>query len=72
MNADVSAGDGSLQLEADLVRLRTLQDLQGIFILHVVKVHLGTEQLVTCRHNMMSDRVSLCVYTSHSDWDQDT
>lgn len=46
-HADLRSRDGPLQLEADLIRLCTLKDLQSVFILDIVKVDLGTQQLVT-------------------------
>lgn len=46
-HADLRSRDGPLQLEADLIRLRTLKDLQSVFILDIVEVDLGTQQLVT-------------------------
>lgn len=46
-HADLHSWDGPLHLEADLIGLCTLKDLQSIFIPHVVKIDLGTQQLVT-------------------------
>lgn len=46
-HAELYSWDGPLHLEADLIGLCTLKDLQSVFILHVVKIDLGTQQLVT-------------------------
>lgn len=46
---DIGAGNHPLQVEGDLVRFGTLEDLQGVFILDVVKVNSGTQELIPCK-----------------------
>lgn len=46
---DVCAGNHPLQAEGDFVWFGTLEDLQGIFILDVVKVNSGTQELIPCK-----------------------
>lgn len=64
-HVDLCFRDGPPQLEADLIGLRTLKDFQSIFILHVVKVDLGTEQLVPFTQRDLSMPMSSVVVTCH-------
>lgn len=47
VHADLRSRDCPFQLKADFIGFGTLKNFQSIFIFHILKVDLGTQQLVT-------------------------